>query len=140
MVCRWLDMYYSKIRIIIFFKIISMSIWIIINNLIWTCRECNVYHYWAVILCIHPTSKLGAKLHEPISTHGWKKFTLLCLCKSPYDPRGKACPCLINPNLPNGVSSMYRTNLDQILQIHQLSIKDHQNDLMYENKIHPCVN
>jgi hypothetical protein len=115
MVCRWLNMYYSKIKIIIYLKIITMSIWIILNNLIWTCRECNVCHYWAIILCIHPTFQLDAKLHETISTHEWKKVTWLCLCKSLFDPKGKSCLRLINSNLPNGVSSMYRTNLDQVL-------------------------
>jgi hypothetical protein len=78
-----LNMYYSKIKIIIFLKIITMSIWIILNNFIWTCKECNVCHYWAIIRWIHPTFELGAKLHEAISTHRWKTFTQLCVCKSP---------------------------------------------------------
>jgi len=39
-VCRWLNMYYSNIRIIIILKITTMSIWIIIKNLAWTYREC----------------------------------------------------------------------------------------------------
>jgi hypothetical protein len=134
MVCRWLNMYYSKIKIIIFFKVITISIWIILNNLIWICKECNVCHYWATIVCIHPTFGLGAKMHE------WKPFTWSCLCRSPFDPRGKSCLRLINPNLPNGVFSMYRTNWDQILQLHQLSIKDHHNDSMYINTIHSCLN
>jgi hypothetical protein len=122
-----------------FKKLITMSIWIILNNLVRTCRECNLCRYWAIILCIHPTFALGVKLHEAISTHGWKKFTRSCPCKSPFDPRGKSCLCLVDPNLPNVVSSMYRTNLDQILQLHQPSVKDHQNDLMYINTIHPCL-
>ncbi len=45
MVCKWLNMYYSKIKIIYIKKVITMSIWIILNNLIWTCRKCNVCHY-----------------------------------------------------------------------------------------------
>jgi hypothetical protein len=125
MVCKWLNMYYSKIKIIYILKVITMSIWIILNNLIWTCRKCNVCHYETIILCIHPTSELGAKLHEAISTHEWKKITWLCLCKSPFDPRGKSYLHLNDPNLPNGVSSMYKTSLDKILQLHQLFIKDH---------------
>jgi len=48
MVCRWLNIYYSKIRIIIYLKVISMSIWIILNSLVWTRKFC---HYWATILC-----------------------------------------------------------------------------------------
>ncbi len=139
MVCRWLNIYYSRIKIIIFLNIIIMSIWIILNNLVWTCRECNFCHCWATILCIHPTSALGAKLHETISTHGWKKFTRSCLCKSPFDPRGKSCLHLMDPNLPIGVSSVYRTNPNQILLLHQPFIKDHWNDLMYVNIIHPCL-
>jgi hypothetical protein len=40
-VCKWLNMYYSKIKIII------------LKN-IWIYRECNFFHYWATVLCIHP--------------------------------------------------------------------------------------
>jgi hypothetical protein len=53
-VCRWLNMYYSNIRIIIFKKLTTMSIWIILKNLVWTYKECTFCHYWATILCIHP--------------------------------------------------------------------------------------
>jgi hypothetical protein len=53
-VCRWLNMYYSNIRILIFSKITTMSIWITLYNLIWIYKECIFYHYWAIILCIHP--------------------------------------------------------------------------------------
>jgi hypothetical protein len=38
-VCRGLNMYYSEIRIIIFFEVTIMSIWIILKNLVWTCKE-----------------------------------------------------------------------------------------------------
>jgi hypothetical protein len=62
MVCRWLNIYYSKIRIIIYLKVISMSIWIILNSLVWTRKFC---HYWATILCIHPTSTLGQNCMKP---------------------------------------------------------------------------
>jgi hypothetical protein len=40
-VCWSLNMHYSKIRIIIFFKVTTMSIWIILKNLVWTYRECK---------------------------------------------------------------------------------------------------
>ncbi len=40
-VCQSLNMYYSKIKIIIFKKITTMSISIILNNLIWTYKECK---------------------------------------------------------------------------------------------------
>jgi hypothetical protein len=30
-----------------------MSIWIILKNLVWTCKECNFYQYWATITCIY---------------------------------------------------------------------------------------
>jgi hypothetical protein len=49
-----LNMYYWKIGIIIFFKIITMSIWIILKSLICICRECNFCWYWAIITCIYP--------------------------------------------------------------------------------------
>ncbi len=52
-VCRWLNMYYSNIRIIIFFKVTTMSIWIILKNLVCTCKECNFYQYWATLTCIY---------------------------------------------------------------------------------------
>jgi hypothetical protein len=53
-VCSWLNMYYSKIRIIIFFKVTTMFIWIILKNLVWTCKECNLFQYWVTIICIYP--------------------------------------------------------------------------------------
>ncbi len=53
-VCKWLSTYYSKIKIIIFLKITTMSIWIILKNLVWTYRECNFCHYWTIVSCIHP--------------------------------------------------------------------------------------
>ncbi len=40
-VCQSLNVDYSKIRIIIFFKVTTMSIWIILKNLVWTYRECK---------------------------------------------------------------------------------------------------
>jgi hypothetical protein len=46
-VCRWLNMYYSKIGIIICLKITTMSIWIILKSLVCTCRECIFCWYWA---------------------------------------------------------------------------------------------
>jgi hypothetical protein len=52
-VCRWLSMYYSNIRIISFVKVTTMSIWIILKNFIWTCKECNFYQYWGTIACIY---------------------------------------------------------------------------------------
>jgi hypothetical protein len=57
-VYRGLNMYYSNIRIIIFFKVTTMSIWIILKNLVWTfCRECKNYRKWATWLCIYPINK-----------------------------------------------------------------------------------
>jgi hypothetical protein len=53
-VCRWLNMYYSKIRIITFFEVTTMSIWIILKNLVWTYMECNFCWYWDIQSCIHP--------------------------------------------------------------------------------------
>jgi hypothetical protein len=51
---RWLNMYYSNIRMIIIFKITTMSIWIILKNLVWTCKECNFCWYWTIVACIYP--------------------------------------------------------------------------------------
>jgi hypothetical protein len=53
-VCKWLNMYYSKIKIITFFKVTTMSIWIILKNLAWTYRECNFCRYRTTIACIYP--------------------------------------------------------------------------------------
>ncbi len=53
-VCRWLNMYYSNIRILIFFKITTMSIWIILKNLICIYKECIFCRFWTTIPCIHP--------------------------------------------------------------------------------------
>ncbi len=53
-VCRWLNMYYSNIRIIIIFKVTTMSIWIILKNIVWTCKECNFCQYWTTIAYIYP--------------------------------------------------------------------------------------
>jgi len=39
-VYRWLNMYYSNTKILIFLKITIMSMWIISKNLVWTYREC----------------------------------------------------------------------------------------------------
>ncbi len=51
-VCRWLNMYHSKVIIIIFKKVTTMSIWIILKNLVWIYKKCNFYCYWTTILCI----------------------------------------------------------------------------------------
>ncbi len=39
-VCRWLNVYHSNIRILIFYKVTTMSIWIILRNLVWAYNEC----------------------------------------------------------------------------------------------------
>jgi len=95
-VCRWLNMYYSKIRIITFLKITTMSIWIILKNLIWTYRGCNFCQYWAIAPCIHPSnsSKLPifrqCFLKSPIYTINRKFCNSLptclqtCNCKMYY--------------------------------------------------------
>jgi hypothetical protein len=49
-----LNIYYSKIKITIFKKVITMSIWIILKNLVWTYKECSFCSYLAIVLCIHP--------------------------------------------------------------------------------------
>jgi hypothetical protein len=52
-VCRWLNMYYSKIKIITLKKLKTMSNWIILKNFVWTYRECNFCQYWDIQSCIH---------------------------------------------------------------------------------------
>jgi hypothetical protein len=69
-VCRLLNMYYSKITIIAFFKVKIIFILIIFKNLVWICKECNFNQYWATITV--STSSLifkrnGAHLVEKIS-------------------------------------------------------------------------
>jgi len=54
-VCRWLNMYYLNIKIIIFLKVTTMSIWIILKNLVWTYKECIFCQYWTTIPCIDPS-------------------------------------------------------------------------------------
>jgi hypothetical protein len=44
-VCRLLNMYYSKITIIAFFKVKIIFILIIFKNLVWICKECNFNQY-----------------------------------------------------------------------------------------------
>jgi hypothetical protein len=53
-VCKGLNIYYSKIIIIIIFKITTKSIWIILKNLVWICRECKNCRKWTTWLCIYP--------------------------------------------------------------------------------------
>jgi hypothetical protein len=60
-VCKWLNMYYSNIKITIFLNLITMSIWIILKNLVWTCRECNFYQYWTTVTCIYPIATTLSK-------------------------------------------------------------------------------
>jgi len=52
-VYKWLHIYYSTIKIITFFKVMTMFIWIILNNLVWTYRECN-FCWYEPMYCIHP--------------------------------------------------------------------------------------
>jgi hypothetical protein len=56
-VCKWLNMYHSNIKIITVFKITTMSIWIILNNIVWIYNECNFYQYWTTAPCIHPMAR-----------------------------------------------------------------------------------
>jgi hypothetical protein len=65
-VCRWLNIYYSKIGITIFLKLTTMFIWIILKNLVWTYKECNFSCYWAIVPCIYPP--LSHAMH---SHHKW---------------------------------------------------------------------
>jgi hypothetical protein len=48
-----MNMYYSNIKIVAFKKGKTMSIWIILKNLIWTYWECNFCQYWDTQSCIH---------------------------------------------------------------------------------------
>jgi hypothetical protein len=57
-VCNGLNMYYSKIKMTIFFKVTTMSIWIILKNLVWTCKECKNCQKWTIWLCIYLPSSI----------------------------------------------------------------------------------
>jgi len=61
-VCKWLNMYYSNTRILIFFKVTTMSVWIILKNLLWTYMECTFCHFLATIPCIHPWWRINLRL------------------------------------------------------------------------------
>jgi hypothetical protein len=39
--------------IVTFFKAITMFIWIILNNLVWTCNKGNFCWYWTIVTCIY---------------------------------------------------------------------------------------
>jgi hypothetical protein len=41
-------------HIITFLKVKIMSIWIILKNIVWTYKECNLCQYWDTQSCIHP--------------------------------------------------------------------------------------
>jgi hypothetical protein len=53
-VCRWLSMYYSHVGILIFFKVKTISIWIILKNLVWIHKDCIFYCFWSTVHWIHP--------------------------------------------------------------------------------------
>jgi hypothetical protein len=53
-VYRWLNIYYLNIKIIIFKKLTTMSIWIILKNIVWIFRKCSFSRYWTIVPCIHP--------------------------------------------------------------------------------------
>ncbi len=77
-VCKGLNMYYSKIRIIIIFKITTMFIWIILKNLEWTSRECKKCWKWATWLCIYP----GVRFSLLVARYSTcKSNMLLCLLR-----------------------------------------------------------
>jgi hypothetical protein len=75
-----------------------------------------------------PTSPLGVEFHEENLTRKWEKFTWLCLCKSPYGPRGKFFFHLTYPNTSSpskcGILDVYeepRANLTTTIAIcHQI--------------------
>jgi hypothetical protein len=54
-VCRWLNMYYSNIKIIKLKKLKTMSIWLIFKKFVWIYKKCNFYRYWNTQSCIKPS-------------------------------------------------------------------------------------
>jgi hypothetical protein len=69
-----LNMYYSKIKIITFWKVTTMSICIILKNFVWAYRECNFCHYWITVSCIHPR-QLQALIHSTLNNqHTWVSY------------------------------------------------------------------
>ncbi len=73
----WLNTYYSRIRILIFFKVITMSIWIILKNLVWAHRDWIFYHFLTTIPCIHPPIYLTYTYLHP--SYLLIKICLACL-------------------------------------------------------------
>jgi hypothetical protein len=61
-VCRWLNVYHSDIRILIFYKVTTMSIWIILKNLVWAYKECIFCCFWATVQCIHLIRNVNSTL------------------------------------------------------------------------------
>ncbi len=62
-VCPSSNMNYSKIIIIIILKVTTMSIWIILNNLVWTYKECKfvdiepLHHAFTLDICVQQKKK-----------------------------------------------------------------------------------
>ncbi len=108
-VCRWLNMYYSNIKIMIFFKVTSMSSWIILKNLLWIYMECNFYHYWAIVPCIHPTLNVA----NSVACLTMALITKFQLLKKDMVPRG-------NPTLPHVLCQMMGKwiHLGELLFLH----------------------
>jgi hypothetical protein len=68
-VSKWMNMYYSKIKIITFFKVTTMFIWIILKNLVWTCKKCNFWWYRTTIACIYLTLSCFNMYRTDLNTH-----------------------------------------------------------------------
>ncbi len=63
-VCKWLNMYYSNIIILIIFKVTTISIWIILRNLVWTYEECIFCHFWPLYCAFHPVTLYSIPSHK----------------------------------------------------------------------------
>ncbi len=52
----------------------TMSIWITLNNLVWTYKNCIFCHFWTIVLCTHLGAKLGKDSNYHIFGHNAWRF------------------------------------------------------------------
>jgi len=68
-VYSYLNMYYSNIKITTFSKETTMSIWIILNNLVWIYETSNFCQYWDIQSCIHLVCSASPKHLNNVHTY-----------------------------------------------------------------------
>jgi hypothetical protein len=80
-VCRWLEMYYSKIKVITFFKVTTMSIWIILKKaygLIRNVISIDIEPLYHAFIFIQVNLKTNMGMNVNIHCHyGWMIFLFI---------------------------------------------------------------